>query len=67
MCGGCGGGYSDKIIYTRRLGPFLGVKNLDFQYFGGFRNMIIFCLGYEDFVDISSQNWTGFSGNFYTF
>ena len=45
------------FIYIRRLGPFLGVKNLEFQYFlfiffffwgggglgrGGFRNIIIF-------------------------
>ena len=32
VCGG-GGGYSDISIYIRRLGPFLGVQNLEFQYF----------------------------------
>ena len=43
VCGG-GGGYSDIFSYTRRLGPFLGVQNLEFQYLGGggFRNIIIF-------------------------
>ena len=30
---GRGGGYSDIFIYIRRLGPFLGVQNLEFQYF----------------------------------
>ena len=54
VCVGGGGGYSDIFIYIRRLGPFLGVQNLEFQYFfffffflggGGFRNIIIFgCL-----------------------
>ena len=34
VCGsGGGGGYSDIFIYIRRLGPFLGVQNLEFQYF----------------------------------
>ena len=28
-----GGGYSDIFIYIRRLGPFLGVQNLEIQYF----------------------------------
>ena len=43
--GGGVGGYSDIFIYIRRLGPFWGVQNLEFQYFiggGGFRNIIIF-------------------------
>ena len=31
VCGG--GGYSGIFIYIRRLGPFLGVQNLEFQYF----------------------------------
>ena len=31
VCGG--GGYSDIFIYIRRLGPFLGVQNLEFQLF----------------------------------
>ena len=30
---GGGGGYSGIFIYIRRLGPFLGVQNLEFQYF----------------------------------
>ena len=44
VCGGGGGGGGAEIfIYIRRLGPFLGVQNLEFQYFlGGFRNIIIF-------------------------
>ena len=29
----CVGGYSGIFIYIRRLGPFLGVQNLEFQYF----------------------------------
>ena len=43
----CVGGYLDIFIYIRRLGPFLGVQNLEFQYFfffgggGGFRNIVI--------------------------
>ena len=46
VCGGEGGG-AEIFIYIRRLGPFLGVQNLEFQYFfflggGGFRNIIIF-------------------------
>ena len=40
--GGGRGGGAEIFIYIRRLGPFLGVQNLEFQYFlGGFRNMII--------------------------
>ena len=55
--GGGGRGYSD-ISYIRRLGPFLGVQNLQFQYFWVLSEKRIF-LGYEYFVDIflgSSQN-----------
>ena len=37
MCGGGGGGYSDIFRYICRLGPFLGVQNLEFQYFWGFQ------------------------------
>ena len=40
--GGGGGGW---------LWPFLGVQNLEFQYFGLFQKNEYF-LGYEDFVDI---------------
>ena len=28
--------------YIRRLGPFLGAQNFEFQYFGGFQKMNIF-------------------------
>ena len=37
--------------YIRRLGQFLGVQNLEFQYFGVFRKNNIF-FRYEDYVDI---------------
>ena len=39
--GGRGGWYSD-IIYIRRLGSFLGVQNIEFQYFGGFQKNYFF-------------------------
>ena len=65
----CGGGYSGIFIYICRLGPFLGV--LEFQnfffFFGGGVQKYHYFRGYEDFVDISLQNWTGFMGHFYTF
>ena len=62
---GRGGGYSDIFIYIRRLGPFLGVQNLEFQYFffffffffgggGGVQKYHYFWV-FEDFVDISLQ------------
>ena len=47
----CGGG-AEIFIYIRRLGPFLGVQNLEFQYFWGFQKYHYFGM-YEDFVDIS--------------
>ena len=59
-----GGGYSGIFKYKRRLKPFFGV--LEFQNFGEFQKCHYF-RGYEDFVDISLQNWTGFMGHFYTF
>ena len=37
--------------YIRRLGPFFGVQNFEFQYFWGFQKNDYFW-GYEDFVDI---------------
>ena len=37
----------------RRLGLFLGVQNVEFQYFGVFQKTEYFW-GYEDFVDIFS-------------
>ena len=47
------GGYSDIFIYIRRLGPFLGVQNLEFQYFflGGGSEISLF-LGVADIPDI---------------
>ena len=48
-----GGGPGGTLIfsYMRRLGPFLGVQNNEFQYFLDFqKNEYLF--GYEDFVDI---------------
>ena len=63
MCVWEGGGYSDIFIYIyiRRLGPFLGVQNLEFQYFfifflggGGVQKYHYFWV-FEDFVDISLQ------------
>ena len=55
--------------YMRRLGPFFGVKILNFNIFWGFQKNKYF-LGCEDFVVIflgSSQNWTIFWGHFYAF
>ena len=49
---GGGGGGAEIFIYIRRLGPFLGVQNLEFNIFGGFQKYHYFW-GYEDFVDIS--------------
>ena len=61
---GGGGGYSD-ISYIRRLGPFFGVKILNFNIFGGFQeNEYLF--GMKNFLG-SSQNWTIFRGYFYAF
>ena len=59
VCGRGGGGYSDIFIYIRRLGPFLGVQNLEFQYLfflggGGVQKYHYFWV-FEDFVDISLQ------------
>ena len=46
MCVCGGGGGNEIFIYIRRLGPFWGVQNLEFQYFslggGGVRNITIF-------------------------
>ena len=61
----CVGG-TEIFIYIRRLGPFWGFKILNFNIFGGFQKYHYFW-GYEDFVDISLQNWTGFRVHFYTF
>ena len=73
-----GGG--DSLIYIRRLGPFLGVQNFEFQYYyyyyffffggggvGGSEKQIF--SGYEECTNIfgSLQNWTILRGHFYTF
>ena len=58
------------MSYIPRLGPFFGVQNFKFQYFGFFFFRKINIWGYEDFGDIflgSSQNWTIFRGHFYAF
>ena len=60
-----GGGLSISYIYVG-WDHFGGFKILNFNIFGGFQKYHYFW-GYEDFVDISLQNWTGFRGHFYTF
>ena len=55
--------------YIPKLGPFFGVKFLNFNIFLGFQKNEYF-YGYENFVDIflgSSQNWTSSMGYFYVF
>ena len=42
VCGGGGGGGAKIFIYIRRLGPFLGVQNLEFQYFWGVSEISVF-------------------------
>ena len=39
---GGGGGGGEIFIYIRRLGPFLGVQNLEFQYFRGVSEISLF-------------------------
>ena len=49
--------------YIRRLWPFLGFKNFNFNILGDFQKKNEYFGGHEDFVDIfwgSSQNWTIF-------
>ena len=70
--GGEGGGYSDIFYIYVSWDHFWGFKILNFNIFfffggGGGGSEISFFLGYEDFVDISLQSWTGFRGHFYTF
>ena len=62
----CGGGTLIFSYIYVGSGHFWGFKILNFNIFGGFQKYHYF-LGYEDFVDISLQNWTGFRGHFYTF
>ena len=40
--GGGGRGGGEIFIYIRRLGPFLGVQNLEFQYFRGVSEISLF-------------------------
>ena len=51
--GGGGGGSGGTLIfsYISRLGLFLGVQNLEFQYLRVFQKAEYFW-GYEDFADI---------------
>ena len=65
VCGGGGLRFSYIYVGWGHLGGG-GGSNLEFQYFGGFQKYHYFW-GYEDFVDIPLQNWTGFRGHFYTF
>ena len=65
VCGGGGGGLRFSYIYVD-WDHFGGFKILNFNIFGGVQKYHYFG-GYEDFVDISLQNWTGFRGHFYTF
>ena len=39
----CVGGVTLIFLYIRRFGPFLGIQNSEFQYFGFF--LIFFFLG----------------------
>ena len=39
---GGGRGGAEIFIYIRRLGPFLGVQNLEFQYFWGVSEISVF-------------------------
>ena len=42
MCVGGRGGGAEIFIYIRRLGPSLGVQNLEFQYFWGVSEISVF-------------------------
>ena len=66
--GGAGGGGGTLIFSYIYVGwdHFWEFKILNFNIFGGFQKYHYFW-GYEVFVDISLQNWTGFRGHFYTF
>ena len=68
--GPVGGGGTLIFSYIRRLESFFGVQNVEFQYFWGFSEKLIFSLGMKIlwiFFLVSSQNWTIFSGHFYVF
>ena len=68
MCVRGGGGGGTLIFSYIYVGSehFWGFKIMNFNIFGGFQKYHYFW-GYEDFVDIPLQNWTGFRGHFYTF
>ena len=59
-----GGGLRFSYIYVGW--DHFGFKILNFNILGGSQKYHYFG-GYEDFVDISLQKWTGFRGHFYTF
>ena len=42
VCVGGEGGGAEIFIYIRRLGPFLGVQNLEFQYIWGISEISVF-------------------------
>ena len=68
---GWGGGTEIFIYIYVGWDHFGGFKILNFNIFfflgGGGGSEISLFWGYEDFVDISLQYWTGFRGHFYTF
>ena len=72
VCVGGGGTLIFSYIYVG-WDHFWRFKILNFNIFWGFQKYHYFFFffggggGYEDFVDISLQNWTGFRGHFYTF
>ena len=45
------------------LAHFLGVQNLELQYFGGFQKNE-YCFGFEDFLDIFWGNFLCILGSF---
>ena len=66
--GGVGTLIFSYLGYVRRLGSFFFlVQNVEFQYFIGFSEKLIF-LGYEVFVDIFGViTKLDYRGHFYTF
>ena len=69
MCVCVWGGGNEIFIYIYvGWDHFGGFKILNFNIWGGGGGQKYnYFRGYEDFVDISFQNWTGFRGHFYTF
>ena len=68
MCVCVGGGGTLVFSCIQRLGSFFGVKNFEFHIFGSFQKKK---LGGTKilwiFLGGSSQNWTIFRDQFYTF